>query len=156
MRQLLPVVMMKPTKGALELVDRPLESFHVGESASLTRTITTKEIIRFAELSGDWNDLHTRRSHAMGAGYKNQVAHGQLVGAPISALAGHLLPGKYSLLLEVHYRFLHPVFPGDRLTYRGTITHISLATKVLRVDVTVTNQEGVEILKGSYLDKVRQ
>lgn len=134
----------------LEVSDRPFASFRVGETASFERIITAEGIARFAELSGDRNPLHTDGAYAATTRYKRTVAHGLLAAAPISALAGHLLPGKRCLLLEVRTRFVQPVFAGDRLIYRATITHVSEAMRVLKVQVEVTNQEGVVVLKGSY------
>ena len=134
----------------IEIVDRDVHSFSVGERASFVREITCKEIALFASLSGDRNQLHTDESYAATTPYKKPIAHGLLVAAPISTLAGHLLPGKRCLLLEVRSRFVRPVFPGDRLMYQGTITRISPATGVLKVQVEVTNQEGAVVLKGTY------
>ena len=138
----------------IDIVDRHFSSFHVGEYASFAKEITNEEIELFAALSGDRNDLHMDKYYAATTQYKRRVAHGLLAAAPISTLAGHLLPGKRCLLLEVSSRFVRPVFPGDRLTYRGTVTHISPATKVLKVEVEVTNQEGMAVLKGTYQAQV--
>ncbi len=137
-----------------EVRDRPFGSFRVGESASLTREITAEDIERFAQLSGDQNPLHTDEAYAATTRYKQRVAHGLLVAAPVSALAGHLLPGKRCLLLEVRARFIQPVFAGDRLTYRATITHVSEAMQVLNVQVEAANQEGVVVLKSTYEGQV--
>ncbi len=134
----------------LEVVDRPFSSFRVGEQASFVKEITEEEIDRFAELSGDSNPLHADEAYASRTRFGRRVAHGLLTAAPISAMAGHLLPGKRCLLLEVRSRFLKPVYPGDRLTYRAEITQISVATRVLKVQVEVTNQESVPVLKVSY------
>ncbi len=133
-----------------DIVDRPFESFDVGETAFLERQVANEEIALFATLSGDHNDLHMSESYAANGPYKQRIAHGLLVAAPISALAGHFLPGRRCLLLEVRSRFIQPVFPGDRLTYRGIITHVSPATSTLRVQVEVSNQEGAVVLKGGY------
>ena len=137
-----------------EIVDRPFGSFRVGETASLAHEVTAQMIDQFAAVSGDRNPLHTSDDYARTTRYQRRVAHGLLASSPISALAGHLLPGKRCVLLEVSARFSHPVFPGDRLTYRGTITHLSEAMRVLRVDVQVTNQDGVVVLKGAYQAQV--
>jgi 3-hydroxybutyryl-CoA dehydratase len=138
----------------MEVSDRPLESFTVGETASFTMEITADAIEAFAGLSGDHNPLHQDPRYASSTVFGRPIAHGQLVAASISRLAGHFLPGRRCMLLEVRSRFLHPVFAGDRLTYRGTVRHISAATRVLKVDVEVTNQEGVVVLRGAYEGQV--
>ena len=140
--------------GKIDIVDRSLSSFRVGERASLVREITGEDIALFASLSGDRNQLHTDESYAATTPHEKPIAHGLLVAAPISTLAGHLLPGKRCLLLEVRSRFIRPVFPGDKLTYRGVITQISPAIRVLVVEVEVTNQEGAVVLRGRYTGKM--
>ncbi len=134
----------------LEVVDRPFSSFRVGEQASFVKEITEEEIGRFAELSGDNNPLHADEAYASRTRFGRRVAQGLLTAAPISALAGHLLPGKRCLLLEVRTQFLQPVFAGDRLTYTGTVVQTVEALKILKVQVEVTNQEGAVVLKGFY------
>ena len=137
-----------------DIVDRPLENFAIGDAASFTAEITEEAIEAFAQLSGDRNPLHLDPAFAGATPYGRRIAHGQLVAAPISRLAGHFLPGRRCLLLEVRTKFVRPVFSGDRLTYRGTVVHISSATRVLKVQVEVTNQEGVVVLRGSYEGQV--
>lgn len=138
----------------LDIADRPFSSFCVGERATVARQITDEDIRQFAELSGDHNGLHTDSAYAATTRYGKRVAHGLLIAAPISAMAGHLLPGKRCVLLGSNVRFLQPVFPGDRLTYQGTITHISKATRVLKVQIEVTNQTGTVVLRGGYEGQV--
>jgi 3-oxoacyl-[acyl-carrier protein] reductase len=137
-----------------EIQDRHFESFQVGETASFVVEITRDDVTSFANLTGDHNPLHMDQAYAATTDYKKPIVHGLLVAAPISTLAGHLLPGKRCLLLEVSTKFLRPVFPGDRLTYDAIITHISLATRVLKVQVDVSNQEGTVVLKGAYVGQV--
>jgi acyl dehydratase len=140
----------------IDIVDRSFSSFRVGECASFEKEFVVEEIERFAVLSGDWNDLHMEESFAATTRYKNRIAHGLLVAAPISTLAGHLLPGKHCLLLDVSSRFTSPVFPGDRLTYQGTIIRMSPATQVIKVEVEASNQDGTVVLRGTYQAQVLQ
>lgn len=137
-----------------DVADRSFRSFQVGERVSFTREITEEDITRFAELSGDQNPLHTDEAHAARTRFGRRVAYGMLTACPISTMAGHLLPGKRCLLLEVRSQFLQPVFAGDRLTYTGTIVQIVEAIQVLKVQVEVTNGEGAVVLKGFYNGQV--
>ena len=140
----------------IDVIDRPFPSFTVGETASFVREITPEDVAAFAALSGDRNPLHVDESYAAAAGYERRIAHGLLVAAPISTLAGHFLPGRRCLLLEVSSRLLRPVFPPDQLTYRGTIIQVSPAARVLKVKVDVTNQAGIPVLTGAYIGRVLQ
>jgi acyl dehydratase len=126
----------------------------VSETASFEKAITAKEIAAFSKLSGDQNPLHMDDIYASAMAYPKRVAHGLLVAAPISTLAGHYLPGKRCLLLEVTSQFLRPVFAGDILTYQGTIAQISASTKAIKVQVSVTNREGNVVLRANYTGRV--
>ena len=134
----------------MEIADRTFESLSVGETVSFTLAIDTNMIEMFALLSGDYNPLHMDLEYARRTAFGRRIAHGQLIAAPISALAGHFLPGRRCLLLEVRSRFLSPVFADDRLVYHGKIAHISNATRAVKVQVEVLNQDGASVLRGSY------
>ncbi len=74
--------------------------------------------------------------------------------APLSTMAGHFLPGRLCVLIDMRSSFVQPVYSGDTLTYRGKVTQISAAVQVLKVDVEVTNQDGVAVLRGGYKARV--
>ena len=55
------------------------EEFSVGDSIrSSSRTITETDIVNFAGLTGDWNQLHTDAEFAAQTPYKARIAHGAL------------------------------------------------------------------------------
>jgi len=134
----------------MEVVDRTFESLSVGEAVSFTVAIDGKMMETFAHLSRDYNPLHMDPEYASRTAFGRRIAHGQLIAAPMSALAGHFLPGRRCLLLEVRSRFLSPVFADDLLVYHGKVAHISNATRTLKVQVEVMNQDGIVVLRGSY------
>ncbi len=41
-----------------------MRTFQIGESASLTRTITEDDVVAFARLTGDTNPLHLDEAYA--------------------------------------------------------------------------------------------
>lgn len=130
--------------------DRAIEEIRVGDSETMTYEITQALVEGFAALSGDHNPLHTDDDYARTTRFRRRIAHGHLVAAPVSALAGHLLPGRRCLIMETKYSFPHPVFPGDRIVYRGTVTQVTPALGALRVAVEAVNATGDTVLRGSY------
>ena len=130
--------------------DRAIAEIRVGDSEAITFDVTDALIAGFAALSGDHNPLHTDDDYARKTRFGRRIAHGHLVAAPVSALAGHLLPGRRCLIMEAKYSFPHPVFPGDRIVYRGTVTQITPALGALRVAVEAVNAAGETVLRGSY------
>lgn len=135
------------------ILDQPLHDLKSGTTVSFERTITAANIAEFASVSGDRNPLHTDDAFAHERGYPSVVAHGQLVAAPVSAMAGHLLPGEHALVIAVEFEFVAPVFAGDRLDYQGIVRHVSPGVGSISVDVVA--KRGVDIvLRGKYLCKV--
>ena len=68
--------------------------------ASFTVDVTAEDAIKFAQLSGDWNPLHTDAEYASKTIYKTPVLHGAFSAGLISQMAGMHLPGKSCLLLR--------------------------------------------------------
>ena len=65
----------------------------------------------FAELSGDWNPLHTDADYAATTHYGQPILHGAFSAGLVSRLAGMELPGRECLLLNMRLRFVAPIFP---------------------------------------------
>ncbi len=90
---------------------------------------------RFAEVSGDWNPLHTDAAHAAASVYGRQVLHGAFSAGLISRLAGMYLPGRDCLLHGIKLRFVTPILPPAALVVRGQI--VSSSNDIGRVAATI-------------------
>ena len=67
------------------------EEFEIGsEVFSPGRTISEADIVNFAGLSGDYNQLHTDAEFAKGTPFGKRIAHGLLVLSIASGLAARL------------------------------------------------------------------
>lgn len=127
--------------------DLRFEDIEVGDIASFERVITQADVDAFAALSGDTNPLHVDAAYAATTQFKKPLVHGMLVGSLCSQLVGMHLPGKRCLYLEQTLQFKKPVYAGDSLMVRGTVTHISTATRVLTIAISVTKGQD-EVLAG--------
>lgn len=85
------------------------EDLSVGQSESLTKTVTAQMVEAFAELSGDNNPLHLDADYAASTRFKERIAHGALSTSFISAVLGTLLPGVGAVFVGQSVRFLAPV-----------------------------------------------
>lgn len=119
-------------------VARSMEGLTVGQAEWFDWQVTRDEIMAFASLSGDRNPLHIDAEFARAQGFPDQVAHGYLLGAKVSALVGMLLPGRDCLILETALGFPKAIHPGDLIRIRGEIDQLSPAQSVLRVKVRAT------------------
>jgi 3-hydroxybutyryl-CoA dehydratase len=96
----------------------------VGDSASLTKTITDADIRAFAELSGDRNPIHLDDEYAATTRFGRRIAHGMLTASLISTVLGTELPGIGTVYLSQNSQFVAPVYPGDTVTARVTVRKI--------------------------------
>lgn len=120
----------------------------VGETASLTRTVTDADIQAFADLSSDHNPLHLDDAYAATTRFGQRIAHGMFSASLISALIGNELPGTGSIYLSQTLRFLAPVFLGDAVTARVVVTKIRDDKPIVTLETVCVNQRGETIIKG--------
>ncbi len=104
---------------------RYFEDFEVGE-VLLTgrRTITSTDIVNFACLSGDFNDVHTNHEYARSTPFGEPIAHGPLVFAVAAGLnyASGVNDGTLLALLGIDkWRMKAPVKHGDTIHVRSTV-----------------------------------
>lgn len=119
----------------------------IGKQEILTVAITAKDIDSFALFSGDSSTIHMDDGYAMGRGFKARISHGLLVGAYISSLIGMKLPGRHGLLQSINCQFRAPCYAPNILTIVGTVTKRSEAIRVVGIGITVSDQDGTEILR---------
>ena len=96
----------------------------VGQTASLSKTITELDIEIMAALTGDRNPLHLDESFAQRTRFRGRIAHGLFAQGLISALIGTKLPGFGSILLDEETIFMGAVRIGDTLTAQVEIVAI--------------------------------
>ena len=109
------------------------------------------QIVMYAGASGDYNPVHTDEPFATKvAGYPTVFAHGMLtMGLTGRMLTNYVGDGR---LTEFGVRFTSQVFPGD--TLRSTATVESLEDGLVNLSVSTTNQNGVEVAKGTAQARV--
>jgi len=120
----------------------------VGETASITKTITQEDIEKFADLSGDRNPIHLDEEHAKGTRFGRRIAHGMLTSSLISNVIGNELPGVGSIYLSQTLQFLAPVFPGDTVTACATVTSVREDKPIVKLETVCKNQRDEIVIKG--------
>lgn len=121
----------------------------VGMSESFSRRITPEMMERFYEVSGDENPLHRDEEFARAKGFAGRVVYGMLTASLISTLGGVYLPGKHCLIQGVETKFLKPVFIGDEITVTGEVSDVRPELNYIEIKVTMRNQKGEKVLKGT-------
>lgn len=131
-----------------------LDQLCVGQSESVSRTITADDVIAFARLSGDYNALHVDDEFAARTEFGSRVVHGFLHASLLSTLIGMKLPGPGALYLSQAIEFSAPVFIGDTVEARGTVERIDRETRIVEIKTEITNQHGAKVLAGKARAKV--
>ena len=133
---------------------RSFEAIRIGDGATIVRTITSEDVRRFAELTGDHNPLHVDRAFAETTPYKDIVVHGMLGASLLSTLIGTELPGEGAVWISQAFEFLHPIRLDDTLTVTGTVTQKHEREHLLGMEARIVNQRNVVVLTGKGMVKV--
>jgi len=109
------------------------EDFSVGQTlVTPARTVTSTDIVNFACLSGDFNEVHTNWEYCKSTPFGEPIAHGPLIYAIMGGLqyASGVNDGTLLALLQVDkWRMLLPVKHGDTLHLEATVLEKKEASK---------------------------
>jgi acyl dehydratase len=120
----------------------------VGATARRTRTVTARDIELFTEITGDRNPLHYDAEAAAGTRFGGLIVQGGVTSGLLNAVVAEDLPGPGSVFLEVNWRFLAPVRPGDEITAEVEVLEAREDKPITKLRTTVTNGNGVTVLDG--------
>src|SRR3546814_1638088 len=121
--------------------NRTCDELRPGDSASLVRTLTQRDISLFAVMSGDVNPAHVDEAFARSDMFHKIIAHGMWGGALISTVLGTELPGPGTIYLDQSLRFRGPVGLGDTVTVTVTVTEKQDKGHRVTLDCQVRSEE---------------
>jgi len=121
------------------------------------RTVTEADIVNFAGLSGDYNQIHTDAEYSARTPAGKRVAHGLLVISIISGLAVQtgLMEGTVQFFREItEWKFIKPVFIGDTVHAIMEVTATKemrrIGSGVVTIAFDVRNQDDETVMKGIW------
>ena len=134
------------------------EEFEVGQCViSPARTVTESDVVNFAGISGDFNQIHTDSVYAKDTPFGARVAHGLLGLSIASGLAVRtgVLEGTVIAFREInHWKFSKPVFIGDTIHVEMEVTKIKALRRLgggnVEIVLDVKNQKNETVMKGSW------
>ncbi len=74
------------------------EDLSVGMAETLEKTISSSDVVGFAQLTGDRNPIHLSEHFAARTSFGKRIAHGLYTASLISAVLGTRLPGPGRLM----------------------------------------------------------
>ncbi|MDO9131256.1 MAG: MaoC/PaaZ C-terminal domain-containing protein [Anaerolineales bacterium] len=138
------------------------EEFQIGQRIlSPGRTITESDIVTFAGLSGDFNQIHTDAEYSQTSPFGQRVAHG-LLGLSIAsglALRTGVLEGTVMAFREIgEWKFVKPVFIGDTIHVEMEVAKTKafprLGGGAVTIAIQVENQRDEVVMKGNWITLV--
>ncbi|MCT8160903.1 bifunctional enoyl-CoA hydratase/phosphate acetyltransferase [Pseudoruegeria sp. SHC-113] len=130
------------------LENRTFDEISPGDSATLSRTLTTRDIDLFAVMSGDVNPSHMDAEFAAEDSFHRIVGHGMWGGALFSTLLGTELPGAGTIYLGQSLRFHGPMGLGDTVTVRVTVREKHADGHRVIFDCLCAGADGTPLITG--------
>ena len=125
------------------------DEIEIGLQKSFKIFISEDYLDDFAKLSGDDNPLHMNEEYASSTSFKKRVCSGMFLSSFFSRLVGMYLPGKHALHMSQSLNFVNPCFIGETITVGGKVIDKSPATKIIKLETTITNESGKRIIDGN-------
>jgi len=136
---------------------RYFEEFEVGDTIETAgRTVTESDVMRFAALSGDYNELHTNAEYARETMFGERIAHGLLGLSIVSGLSARMGfgDGTVEAFISLEWKFRAPITFGDTVWARIEVKRKKEMSRLgggfVIFDVTVRNQDDETVQKGSW------
>ena len=127
---------------------RTIDTLNLGDSASVSKTVTETDVYLFAGITGDLNPAHVNEVASSQTMFKGRIAHGMLSAGFISAVLGMYLPGPGTIYLGQELKFTKPVRIGDTITATATVTEMIVEKNIIKLETICTNQNGEVVTKG--------
>ncbi len=134
------------------------EEFETGQKIITTpRTVTETDVVSFAGLSGDFNQIHTDAEYSKTTPFGQRIAHGLCVVSIISGLITRtgVMEGTVLAFREIlEWKFSKPVFFGD--TVHGALEVLEtkavprLGGGAVTIKIDVKNQKGEVVQTGKW------
>lgn len=126
----------------------PFDELTVGRTASITRSLTGRDIAAFAAMSGDVNPVHLDAAYAGQDIFHSIVGHGMWCGALISTVLGTMLPGPGTICLSQTLEFKKPVRIGDVITVSVKVEGKDKHKPKVTLACRCVNQHGDIVVEG--------
>ncbi len=134
------------------------EEFQPGQKiVTAGRTVTEADVVAFAGLSGDYNQMHVDAEYSKNTPFGQRVAHGLLGLSIASGLAVQtgILEGTVIAFREINsWKFSAPVYLGDTIHVEMEILETKPAPRLgggaVVIRLNVKKQDGKTAMRGTW------
>ncbi len=134
-----------------QIENRTYTELNIGDSASLVRTLTQRDIELFSVMAGDAAPLSLDHGLARSDPFRAVVAHGTWAGALLSTILGTRLPGPGTVYVAQSLHFGKSIELGDTITVSVRVTEKDDVTHRITLQCRAVNQRGEDVITGVAL-----
>ncbi len=134
------------------------EDFAIGQKMITSgRTITEADIVNFAGVTGDFNQIHIDAVYAAQDTFGQRIAHGLLIQSIAVGLVvqSGMIEGTTLAFRELSTKFSLPVFIGETIHVVGEVVQTKAFRRLGGGNVTfkysVINNEGKTVQRGEWI-----
>lgn len=99
---------------------RAAEGLQVGDTFIVSRRFSDQDVMRFADVSRDYNPIHFDRRFVQTKAFDDCICHGLLVASLVTEVGGQI----GWLASGMNFKFRKPVYINDVITCEFTIAHM--------------------------------
>jgi len=121
----------------------------VGTVARRSRTLSTDDIVRFTDMTGDRNPIHYDVELAAASRFGGIVVQGGVTSGLFNAIVAEDLPGPGTVFLQVSWSFRAPGRPGDTITAEVEVLERRDDKPIGTLRTTITDQRGTTLIDGT-------
>jgi len=131
------------------LENRTFDEIKIGDTASISKTLTKEDLEKFAALTGDLDPIHLDEGYAKKYNSGKLAAQSIWSGLLASTLLGSELPGPGTVYVSQKLDFIKTLKVGDTITVTIRANRKEPKTKVVSFDCLCRNQKGETVMTGS-------
>jgi acyl dehydratase len=125
-----------------EIRNRTIQGLKTGDTFTVTRTFTEQDMLRFADITRDYNPIHFDNRFAREKNLNDRICHGLLVGSILTEIGGQI----GWLATSMNFRFKKPVYFGETIQCKFTITDIDHKNRA-QAEAVFMNEDNVIVLE---------
>ena len=136
----------KASEAFKQRLSAAFDEIAVGQTFTFRRTFTEGDVAIFCGVTGDYNPYHIDETFARESRFGRRIIPGLLTASMLTHLGGMI----GFLATEMTFRYVGAVYIGDTVTCVITFTEKDDARRLFTGDVRYVNQDGAEVLLGSF------
>ncbi len=121
---------------------KAIEGLKVGDTFTVTRIFTDQDVLKFADITRDYNPIHFNEQFAEVKNFKGRICHGLLAASIVTEIGGQI----GWLASGMRFIFIKPVYFKDIITCEFTITEIDQKRRA-KAEAVYKNQNGIIVLE---------